>query len=70
MGWVNGDVDMYKSPGGDGEKLPHWLEGGQTAEGPDKGQLVKVYTCQDDNWCNVEAPGVGSVWVWGEFIDR
>jgi hypothetical protein len=70
MGWVNGDVDMYDKPGGVGNKYPDWLEGGATTEGPDRGQLVKLITCQDDNWCNVVAPGIGPVWVWGESIDH
>ena len=64
MAKVLGDVDMYDAPGGNGNQYPGFLD--------DKNgtATVKLITCQDDDWCKVDAPGVGPVWVWGEFIEH
>jgi hypothetical protein len=64
MAKVTGDVDMYDAPGGVGNKYPGFLDdnGGNAT--------VQLITCQDDDWCNVVAPGIGPVWVWGGFIEH
>jgi hypothetical protein len=64
MAKVLGDVDMYEEPGGVGSPLPGFLDD------KDGTATVKLITCRDDNWCNVDAPGVGPVWVWGQFIEH
>ncbi len=64
MAKVTGDVDMYDAPGGVGSKYPGFLD---DKDGTATVQLIK---CQDDNWCNVVAPGIGPVWVWGDFIQH
>jgi hypothetical protein len=59
---LTGDVDIYDKPGGVGNKLPGFAEGG-----PDSPQ-VNLIECQKDNWCQIVVPDGRSVWVWGDFV--
>ena len=52
---VNGDVDLYDEPGGDGNKIGVLREDDEVA----------VMNCREDQWCKVSGG-----WVWGEFLDR
>jgi hypothetical protein len=65
---VNGDVDVYDVPGGDGNvigMLDFDEEGKFT-------RSVNMYSCTADNWCEITyttGPN-GRGWVWGDFLDR
>ena len=59
---VNGDVDVYDNPGGNG-----------TIRGIlRKFDTVTLVSCGDDNWCHVSGRAVptGDGWVWGDFLDK
>ena len=56
------DTDMYDAPGGVGNKLPGFANGGRDAE------LVRMLKCQDDNWCQIEVTPGQQVWVWGGAV--
>ena len=56
------DTDMYDAPGGVGNKLPGFAEGGEGAP------LVKIIGCRDENWCHIEVEPGKQVWVWGAAV--
>jgi hypothetical protein len=66
--FVNGDVDVYDVPGGEGNVIG-------MLDFDEEGKLrrsVNMYSCRADNWCEIiYTPGPnGRGWVWGDFLDR
>jgi Bacterial TSP3 repeat len=66
--FVNGDVDVYDAPGGDGNVIG-------MLDFDEEGKFrrsVNMYSCRPDNWCEIiYTPGPnGRGWVWGDFLDR